>query len=273
MIARGHKRHGRSYLFVPGDRPDRFEKARNAGADAIILDLEDAVSNENKSEARVAASEWLSPAHAAYVRINDASSDWFREDLAAVARPGLTGIILPKAENAAQIREVVSAFSAEVRVVPLVETALGTWNARELAEAPGVERLAFGSIDFQRDTGIDGEGEELLYARSRLVLASRVAGILPPLDGVTTALDDFNRLEAEADRARRLGFGGKLCIHPKQIKIVNQAFMPSERDLEWARRVLEAAETAGMGVVQVKGEMIDRPVVERARAIIGRAAR
>ena len=142
-----------------------------------------------------------------------------------------------------------------------------------MAEAPRVERLAFGSIDFRLDAGIDGEAEELLYARSRLVLASRVAGILPPLDGVTAALDDPDRLAEDVDHARRLGFGGKLCIHPKQIEAVNRGFVPSEAEALWARRVLEAAGAAGMEVVRFEGEMIDRPVIERARGILARATR
>ena len=133
-----------------------------------------------------------------------------------------------------------------------------------------MERLAFGSIDFQLDTGIDGEAEELLYARSRPVLASRVTGILPPLDGVTAALDDPDRLAADVDRGRRLGFGGKLCIHPKQIEAVNRGFVPSETEISWARRVLEAAEATG--AVRFEGEMVDRPVIERARGILARTS-
>jgi citrate lyase subunit beta/citryl-CoA lyase len=127
---------------------------------------------------------------------------------------------------------------------------------------------AFGSIDFQLDTGIDGEAEELLYARSPLVLASRVAGVLPPLDGVTAALDDPDRLADDVHRARRLGFGGKLCIHPRQIEAVNRGFSPSEAEVSWARRVVEAAETAGTGAFRVDGEMVDRPVLERAQSVL-----
>ena len=139
-----------------------------------------------------------------------------------------------------------------------------------MAEAPGVERLAFGSIDLQLDAGITGEGEELLYARSRTVLASRVAGILPPLDGVTVALDDPEQLETDVDRARRLGFGGKMCIHPKQVEAVNRGFRPSQDEVAWAERVLRAAETTSSGAIKVDGELIDRPVIERAKAVLER---
>ena len=261
---------GRSCLFVPGNRSDRFEKARNAGADAVILDLEDAVPNGEKTEAREAVAAHLSPDYSAYVRINEAGTAWIWDDLKAITRPGFAGVVLPKAEDSDQVTEVAARIPAAATMLPLVETALGVWNARDLAEASRVERLAFGSIDFQLDAGIDGEDEELLYARSRLVLASRVAGILPPLDGVTTALEEPEQLKIDTSRARRLGFGGKLCIHPRQVEIVNRGFVPSEAEAIWARRVLAAAEAAGTGAARLDGEMIDRPVIERAEAILAR---
>jgi citrate lyase subunit beta / citryl-CoA lyase len=156
-------------------------------------------------------------------------------------------------------------------VLPLLETALGVRNAGTLAQARWVERLAFGSVDFQLDTGIAGEQEELLYARSRLVLASRVASILPPVDGVTMALDDLTRLQDDVARARRLGFGGKLCIHPKQVEMINRGFAPTDAEWAWARRVLEAVEATEAGALQLDGELIDRPVIECARPILAQA--
>ena len=256
----------RSYLFVPGDRPDRFEKAWNAGADAVIIDLEDAVSVEDKLAAREAMASWLSPERPVYVRVNGAETEWFDEDLRTIARPGLAGVMLPKAEEPEQVAKVASRLGAPV--IPTLETALGVWNARTLAEAPGVERLAFGPVDFRLDTGILGEGEELLYVKTRMVLASRVAGILPPLDGVTVALDDPERLAADVERARRLGFGGKVCIHPRQVGAVNEGFLPTQGEAAWAEKVVRAAETAGSGAIRLGGEFIDPPVVERARAIL-----
>ncbi len=261
----------RSYLFVPGDRPDRFEKAWASGADAVILDLEDSVLPEAKGRARDAVAQWLSVERPVYVRVNGMEAGGFQEDINAVAKPGLIGIVLPKAEDPQQIDEIVRRIPTDARVLPILETAMGVWNALEVAAAPGVERLAFGSIDLQLDTGISGDGEELLYARSRMVLASRVARILPPLDGVTTALDDADRLTAEVDRARRLGFGGKLCIHPRQVDPVNQGFSPTPADIDWARHVLEAVESLESGVSQLEGVMVDRPVIERARRIVARA--
>ena len=257
----------RSYLFVPGNRPDRFQKAWEAGADAVIVDLEDAVPAEQKAGARQTISGWLSPNHPVYVRVNGPATPWFQHDVEAVARPGLAGIVLPKTEDPKQVAGLGSFVGSAGKVIPLIETARGLWEARGIAEALRVERLAFGAIDFQLDTGIDGEDEELLYARSQLVLASRVASVLPPIDGITSTLDDVDRLRRDVERARRLGFGGKLCIHPRQVQDVNRGFSPTETEIAWARRVLEAADLSG-GASRVDGEMIDRPLLERAKRIV-----
>jgi citrate lyase subunit beta/citryl-CoA lyase len=257
----------RSWLFVPGNRPERFDKACEAGADAVIVDLEDAVAPQDKASARDAVRGWLGASRSVFLRINAADTDWFDADAAIVALPGVAGVVLPKSENAAALAQL-HRRAPKARLVPLVETALGLWNAREVASAPGVERLAFGSIDFQLDVGITGEGEELLYARSQIVLASRVADRKPPIDGVTVALDDPAVLCADVARARRLGFGGKLCIHPKQVAGVNAGFMPPAEEIEWARKVIAAANTAGANAVRVDGKMIDRPIIERARGVL-----
>lgn len=259
----------RSYLFVPGDRPDRFEKALASGADAVIIDLEDAVPAALKERARENARQWLSPDKSVYVRTNGPTTEWFNKDVEAVLRPGLRGIVLPKAEIAGVLVDLRSRLPDGVTVIPIVESAVGVWNALALAAAPGVERLAFGSVDFQLDTGIQGEGDELLYARSHVVLASRVAGVLAPIDGVTTALDDQDVLAADVDRARRLGFGGKLLVHPRQVEITNSGFGPSLALVRWAERVIVAAEEAGGKVIRLDGEMLDQPVIERARRILG----
>jgi citrate lyase subunit beta/citryl-CoA lyase len=149
-------------------------------------------------------------------------------------------------------------------VFPIVETARGFWNVSALAHTPNVGRLMFGSIDFQLDLGINGEGEELLYFRSQLVLVSRLAGLPPPVDGVTAVFDSTDPVRADALRARRFGFGGKLCIHPKQIATVNECFGPTQKEQAWAKRVVEAAATAGGAAISLDGEMIDRPVLARA---------
>jgi citrate lyase subunit beta/citryl-CoA lyase len=166
------------------------------------------------------------------------------------------------------VAELAAQVPASASLLPIVENAQGLWNALEIARCPRVERLAFGHLDFQRDLGIDGENEEILYARSHLVLMSRLAGVAAPLDGITAALDDTEKLRQDVERARRLGFGGKLCIHPKQIEAVNRGFLPSDKDVEWAKRVVAAAEAAGGGAVRMGGEMVDAPVVARARQIL-----
>jgi citrate lyase subunit beta/citryl-CoA lyase len=262
-------RPARSYLFVPGDRPERFAKACASGAHAVIVDLEDAVAPEQKAAARTALANWLNPQQPVLVRINAADTAWFGEDCTLAGRPGVAGIMLPKAERLADLEALRTAGAAAV--LPLIETAVGYDQARALASAPGVQRLVFGSIDFQLDLGIDGEEEELLAFRSGLVLASRLAGVAAPVDGVSTALDDPAQLAADATRARRLGFGGKLCIHPKQVPGVNAAFSPSAQDVRWAQRVLEAAAGANGAAVAVDGKMVDRPVLLRAQAIVDEA--
>lgn len=261
----------RSYLFVPADRPERYAKALASGADAVIVDLEDAVAPAAKDSARATLAAWLDGGGSqVVVRINDAASAAFAGDLAIVARPGVAAVVLPKAERLDDLARVRAAAPAAA-LLPLVETATGIANARALARAEGVERLLFGSIDLQLDLGIDGDGDELLAFRSELVLASRLAGIAAPVDGVCTALDDAAVLDADTRRARRLGFAGKLCIHPRQVAVVHAAFAPSAEDIAWATRVVAAAEASGAGAVAVDGKMVDRPVLLRAQGILARA--
>ena len=260
----------RSYLFVPGNRPERFDKALAAGADAVIVDLEDAVPPESKVEARAAVAGWLSARHPVLVRINAPGTAWFGEDLALCAMAGVAGVMIPKAENITDLQRIAT-VALQRPLFPLIETAQGFDHARVLARAEGVQRLVFGSIDFQLDLGIRDDDEALLTFRSQLVLISRLAGIVAPVDGVTTAIDDATALERETRRARNLGFGAKLCIHPRQVAIVNRGFAPSADDVTWARRVLAAAEDARGGAVALDGKMIDKPVILRAQAIVREA--
>jgi citrate lyase subunit beta/citryl-CoA lyase len=257
----------RSYLFVPANRPEMFDKACRAGADAVIVDLEDAVPFADKAAARAALAGWLSPQQPVLVRINGADTEWFADDLALCGAPGVRGVILSKAERADDIARLKDAGAPAI--LPLVESAAGFEHARAIAQAPGVERLLFGSIDFQLDLGIRGEREELLFFRSQLVLVSRLAGIGAPVDGVSTAIGDPAQLQGDATHARRMGFGGKLCIHPKQVAEVNRCFSPGEEELAWARRVLDAAAASNGAAVALDGKMIDRPVILRAREILG----
>ena len=261
----------RSYLFVPADRPERYAKALASGADVAIVDLEDAVAPAAKAGARAALAAWLDAGGSGIaVRINDAASAAFVDDLALVARPGVAAVVVPKAERACDLARVRAAAPAAA-LLPLVETAAGIANARALARAEGVERLLFGSIDLQLDLGIDGDGDELLAFRSELVLASRLAAIAAPVDGVCTALDDDAALEAETRRARKLGFAGKLCIHPRQVAVVHAAFAPSADEIAWAKRIVAAAGANAGGAVAVDGAMVDRPVLLRAQSLLARA--
>jgi citrate lyase subunit beta/citryl-CoA lyase len=257
----------RSYLYVPGNRPDRFAKACAAGADAVIVDLEDAVPPAEKPAARAALAAWLSPARPVLVRINAGDTEWFDHDLAVCDAAGVGGIVLPKAER---IGDAVIALCRKnhLALLPLIETAAGMARAAEIAATPCVQRLLFGTIDFQFELDIDGDADELLAFRSQLVLSSRLAGIQPPVDGPCTSWDDLDLLTADARRARKLGFGGKLCIHPKQIAPVNAAFAPSAAQLAWAQRVLSAAAQSGGAAIAVDGRMIDRPIIRKAERIV-----
>ena len=258
----------RSYLFVPADRPERIAKALASGADAVIVDLEDAVAPAAKAAARAGLAAVLQSTGApVLLRINGADSEWFAADLAVCGLARVAGVVVAKAEDVAVLARVADAAPGRF-VLPLVETALGFDAVRTLARCPGVQRLVFGSIDFQLDLGIDGEGEELLLFRSQLVLASRLAGLGAPVDGVSTAIADPAQLRADTDRARRLGFGAKLCIHPAQVALVNEGFSPSSEKVAWAERVVAAAAAAGGAAVQVDGRMVDKPVLLRAQALL-----
>ena len=260
-----------SYLFVPGSRPERFDKAMAAGADVVIIDLEDAVSPVDKDSARASVSAWLSAEKPICLRINPPDTVWFAADLALCAHPGVAAVMLPKAAQVADILRLREAGAR--RVLPLIESAQGFVNLSALAAAEGVERLAFGSIDFAVDLGIEGDDRELDYFRSQLVLASRVAGIAPPIDGVTTAIDDTAVLASETLRGKRFGFGAKLCIHPAQLAVVHASYLPAASEVAWAERVLAAAASSQGAAVAVDGKMVDRPVILKAEQILVRAGR
>jgi citrate lyase subunit beta/citryl-CoA lyase len=262
----------RSYLYVPGNRPERFDKTCAAGADAVIVYLEDAVPPVEKDSARAALTSWLAPGKSVLVRINAVGSEWFERDLAACDAQGVSGVILPKAERVADA--VISLCRRRhLPLFPLIETSAGMAQCEAVAATPCVQRLMFGTIDFQFELGIEGDGDELLAFRSRLVLASRIAGIQSPVDGPCTSWEDPALLRSDCQRARRLGFGGKLCIHPKQVAIVNAAFAPGEPEIAWAHKVLDAAQRSGGAAVAVDGRMIDRPIILKAERIIREATR
>jgi citrate lyase subunit beta/citryl-CoA lyase len=263
----------RSYLFVPGHRPERFEKAAQSGADAVILDLEDAVSPDDKLLAREHVRSYLQSGANAYVRINSAASEWHAMDLCTLsACDGLLGIVLPKAEAPDVLHQVAVHLPATKVLLPLIESALGFEYLHEICAAPKVERVLFGTLDFQVDTRIRGDAMELLYFRSRLTLASRVAGIGAPADGVTTSIEDEELIRNDATRARNMGFGAKLCIHPRQIVPVHAAFSYTQVEFEWAQRVMEAVKASGGAATTVDEKMVDLPVFLSAREIIEQKA-
>lgn len=253
----------RTLLFVPGDRPDRFAKAVRSGADGVILDLEDAVAPSEKGAARSHVVDWLTGGPPAAVRINAVDTPWFAKDVAAL-RGSSCIVMLPKATTEG-VAAVVEALGDQIRVLALVETAAGVVQASSVCGLPQVVRLAFGSIDFSTEVGVAADDREaLLHARSVLVLASVAAGIAPPLDGVTTNVTSGEPARLDAEYAARLGFTGKLCIHPVHVEPVNSAFMPTAAQLRWARTVLESSST---GASRVDGHMVDAPVLERARRL------
>jgi citrate lyase subunit beta/citryl-CoA lyase len=269
-IAARAARWPRSYLFVPGDRPERFARAFTSGADAVVIDLEDAVASTQKAVAREHAARWLAAGAPTYVRINAADSIWFDDDLALCGASGLAGILLPKAERTTDLAIVAQACSSAARIVPIIESAQGFSRIDALAITDGVSRLAFGALDLGLDLDIEGEHEELAYFRSRLVLASRLARLPAPIDGVTVAVNDDAQLAQDTARARRFGFSARLCIHPRQIVGVHAGLAPTAAQLDWARRVVAAAEHADDATFALDGRMIDRPVILRAQALLAR---
>lgn len=264
-----------TYLFVPGNRPERFAKALASGAGAVILDLEDAVAPADKPLARRAIGDWVRAAtverERLVVRINDVLSPWYEDDLALVEAAGITQVMLPKTEFGEQVETTrAAAGGGNVAVLPLVETARGIHNVERIAQADGVQRIAFGTLDYSADLDLSGDATGLIYPYSRIAIASRAAELAAPIAGVTPAIDDLARTEADFAFARAFGFAAKMCIHPKQVELIERLSRPTEQDMRWARKVVAAAENSS-GAVQVDGRMVDRPVVLKAEAIIARS--
>ena len=257
-----------SLLFVPGDRGDRFSKAAHSGADRIILDLEDAVAPISKVDARAAVREWLAAGHAAVIRINSVESEWYEEDLRFLLDFPQAGVMIPKAEPG--VVAAVAAQGGEGReLYPLVESVRGLLTLRQTAAIPGVSRIAFGNVDFALDSGISDTENAMSCIRTQIVLESKFAHLAPPIDGVSVALDDLQALNRAVACARQFGFGGKLCIHPKQVAVVNDAFTPTADQIRWAHDVLAAFNAGAGGAIALEGKMIDRPIVEEARRLLG----
>lgn len=267
----------RSFLFVPADRPERLPRALAAGEGAVIVDLEDAVAPSNKHSARTSLAQAFanlprSDRWRVLVRMNAVSTPWHADDRELIGRlaiEGLGGVVLPKTEDPADLTALSQLVGSGV-LVPLIESAKGVHALDAICSAPRVVRLAFGHLDFQADLGMTcgPNEEELVPVRSMLVMASRVAGIASPIDGVTVNWKDADQLERDAMRARRAGFGAKLCIHPDQVAAVARALGPTADELAWAARVLEAWSASDGGVVSLDGRMVDAPVVQLAKRLI-----
>ena len=280
----------RSALFVPGNRPDRVEKAVQTNADAVIIDLEDAVPLSQKVETRKRVREKIATCGGKkiIVRVNALHSEFGLDDFKEVISNGLSGVMVPKVETPSDIRQIdaivtevekkVGIEPGSIFMLPLIESARAVENAFAIAsvktEPDRFFSLSFGAADFALDMGIaiTLSGEELIYPRARLAVACRAAGLAPPVDTpFMIDLKDRQALEADIRRAIRFGFQGKLCIHPNQVEICNQLFSPTEEEVAYARKVIdtfEKAEAEGVAAIQLEGKFIDYPVVERCRRIL-----
>jgi citrate lyase subunit beta / citryl-CoA lyase len=280
----------RSFLFAPGNHARRVEKALTLDADAVILDLEDAVATAEKPATRepVAAALGRPRRGLLYVRVNAVDTQFCYGDLVAIARPGLDGVILPKVESAAGLATIDWLLAQLERdrglppggidLIPIIETARGLDRLGAILGAgTRVRRVAFGAGDLPLDVNMTWSRDEaeLAHARAAIVTASRAAGIEAPLDTVWVDLPDRDGLEASARTALRFGYQGKMCIHPDQIEVVNRVFIPSEAEIAFAERVAAAfakAEAEGSAAIQLDGKFIDYPIVYRAQRVLQRIA-
>ena len=254
-------------LFVPGHRPELLPKAAASGADAVIMDLEDAVSPADKPAAHMALASRPDLPVPLVVRCNGFDSSWFAADMAALAKNPPQMLMLPKAESADHLNVIATELGADMPIVPIIESAVGLAAIEAMMAHPSVLQCAFGHLDFSLDIGAEPHWESLYYARGKIVIASRLGQKAAPLDGVAVRFDDAEIVASEARLARDMGFGGKLLIHPKQIAPAKAVFRPSDADYEWARRVMAAVANSA-SAVQLDGAMVDVPVIKRAEAII-----
>ena len=257
-------------LFTPADRPDRFDKGRDASHGSLILDLEDGVGPANKQAARDAAREWLGRGNAALVRVNAVDTAAFGDDVAALASArGFTAIVIPKTQSAADVDKVARAWPGAA-LFPLIESPQGLARLGEIAAARGVVQLMLGALDMHAALGMRfPQADFIAYCRIQLALASALARLAPPVDSPFPGFKDPDAVARDAQAAAGLGFAAKLCIHPAQLEPVRNAFMPTAEELAWAREV-EAAAASG-GAVSVRGAMVDAPVVSSARQLLERA--
>ncbi|GIE34291.1 CoA ester lyase [Actinoplanes italicus] len=264
----------RSFLYVPGNQPKMLASALRRGADALIVDLEDAVPPAEKESARYTVAEWLRwlPADApVWVRVNAGEAGL--ADARTVLAPALRGLVVAKA-SLEQITALAALLDehdpqAGVGLVPLLETPQAILAAPAVAAAPRVTRLQIGEADLSAELGIDPGDQELLLVRSSVVLASAAAGIEPPAAAVTTDFRDLDELRRSTLALKRLGFHGRACIHPAQIPVVHEVFTPAADEIAAARDLIDRFEAAGGGAcLDARGRMIDLAVVRQARRVL-----
>ncbi|GAY07543.1 CoA ester lyase [Pseudonocardia sp. N23] len=271
----------RSLLFVPSNRPDRFEKASRCGADAVILDLEDSVGVSQKAASRdnlqAAADLAVAAGQSVYVRVNPVGTEWHTEDLAAAARIGARGVIVPKCEDADVVDEVDRGLAGGIELVLILETAAGVLAAGRLSHPlDRVRRVSFGAYDFALDMGVVPERAHALMTSARIQVAmAAVAAGVQPLDTAFADVRDPEAMRRQTEEAHGMGFTGKFAIHPGQVPIINEVLSPSAVEIDTAQRIVAAfaeAERDGIAAITVDDKLVDYPIAQRAQATLARAA-
>ena len=269
--------HTKTWLFVPTTRIDRVEKAFASGADAVIVDLEDAVAQADKAQARAALKDYYAAEHEAksyrpiWLRINQASSAEFAKDLALCQQlPKLAGVLLAKAEQAADIEKVNQ--ETGLPVIAVIENAIGLYRANEMAEARGMVVFSYGFLDLCNDLQVQvGTASADIIAnqiRYQLILTSKVHQLLAPIDSVYADFNNSAGLHKRVQLWSQMGMSGMLCIHPKQVNVVKKALQPTESEIEFAQRVVAEYERSGQAVFKIDGNMVDAPVIERSHQLL-----
>jgi citrate lyase subunit beta/citryl-CoA lyase len=270
----------RSLLFAPAVRPDFIERLPSRGADAVVVDCEDATPAGAKDEARAnvrsLVPKILGPRTQVFVRVNSVASEWFEADIAEGLVDGLAGVVVPKIESTNQVDRAAEALRRaghpQVGILAGIETALGVADARALLAHPSIVAAYFGAEDFIADMGgvRTRSGDEVVFARSSVALAARLAGVIA-VDQIVADFRDDEHFREEAASARAMGYQGKLCIHPRQVELANVAFVPSLEEIEYARRLLAAYDevsASGVAAIDFEGQMVDEPLAARARRIL-----
>ena len=265
----------KSLLFVPATRKERFQKALQSGASAIIIDLEDSVSPSDKASARENILSFIKESDSKFfVRINDCKSEFYADDVKLLRNLSerLHGVILPKSQSRDELESLNESLDSKIALMPLIESARGVRNMETIATAKGVVALSFGALDLALDLGLK-EGEGLSFALKsfllEMALVSRCCNILPPINGVYPSIDDMQGLRDNMTFAHSLGFSGSLCIHPKQVSLINEVFAYSSDEIAWAKEIVRLAKIHNNAVFSYEGKMIDMPVIKKARGILG----